>query len=181
VFHLFNDAVCYSEETSIGLKLHRLMDLNAGCFAGDNPDPSVQHSFLIVATGKSFVVVGADATTKAEWLAAFDSVLADIRKHTKDASASAVGGGGGSAAGSAVAAAAQQSQPSLAPIWAGNHSAAECSLCRAEFTFFRRRHHCRACGALCCGDCSEHERLLRHIDARDPVRVCDKCAPGIPE
>jgi hypothetical protein len=49
VFHLFSDAVCYSEETSIGLKLHRLMDLNAGCFAGDNPDPSVPHSFMVCA------------------------------------------------------------------------------------------------------------------------------------
>ncbi len=52
-----------------------------------------------MATGKSFVVGAADAGAKAEWLAAFDTVLVDIRKQTKETSAAAPSAGGGSVAG----------------------------------------------------------------------------------
>ena len=41
-----------------------------------------------------------------------------------------------------------------------------CSICHCEFSLVRRRHHCRKCGALVCGECSDH--FL-------PDRVCDTC------
>ena len=42
-----------------------------------------------------------------------------------------------------------------APVWASDATSNECSLCRAEFTWLRRRHHCRRCGLLVCDDCSK--------------------------
>ena len=53
-------------------------------------------------------------------------------------------------------------------LWVKDHVQSGCSVCRKEFTFFRRRHHCRACGGLVCGDCSETSTLLRD-------RVCAVC------
>src|SRR5690606_33359766 len=33
----------------------------------------------------------------------------------------------------------------------------------------------RGCGRVCCAPCSEHRKLLPHIDPNKPVRICDKC------
>lgn len=43
------------------------------------------------------------------------------------------------------------------------------------FSFFRRRHHCRACGSLVCGDDSKQKLVLTHIHETNKQRVCDKC------
>ena len=33
----------------------------------------------------------------------------------------------------------------------------------------------RACGGVCCAQCSKHRAVLSTVDAEKPVRVCDKC------
>jgi len=38
--------------------------------------------------------------------------------------------------------------------WTPDTASDHCLLCGIEFTLFRRRHHCRLCGALVCGSCS---------------------------
>jgi len=46
-----------------------------------------------------------------------------------------------------------------------------CPYCKEAFTLFFRRHHCRACGEICCSKCSDtsHETLSR---------VCVGCREG---
>ena len=39
-------------------------------------------------------------------------------------------------------------QSSKLVLWMPDSSATDCSACAMQFTFFRRRHHCRACGAF---------------------------------
>jgi hypothetical protein len=39
----------------------------------------------------------------------------------------------------------------LAPSWVPDEAVVECPLCKEPFTFFFRRHHCRACGKVVCG------------------------------
>eukprot|EP00004_Rigifila_ramosa_P023056 TRINITY_DN6414_c0_g3_i1.p1 TRINITY_DN6414_c0_g3~~TRINITY_DN6414_c0_g3_i1.p1 ORF type:complete len:361 (-),score=66.48 TRINITY_DN6414_c0_g3_i1:32-1024(-) len=49
-------------------------------------------------------------------------------------------------------------------------------LCKAIFTFLRRRHHCRACGKLVCSSCASTEHwkpLPPHF--MEPVRHCYMC------
>jgi hypothetical protein len=53
-----------------------------------------------------------------------------------------------------------------------------------SFSLFRRRHHCRLCGRLCCHPCSSNCMYAAGSD--DPVRVCNECfenesilSPGI--
>ena len=70
------------------------------------------------------------------------------------------------AAAAAAATAAAQGPPA--------HLSISCSICRVSFGFFTRRHHCRACGALCCGTCSRQRAQLQGwAFAR---RVCDPCS-----
>ena len=74
-------------------------------------------------------------------------------------------------AAAAAAAAAAQGPPAA-------HLSISCSICRASFGFFTRRHHCRACGALCCDACSrQRARLQGWAFAR---RVCDPCSQAAP-
>lgn len=57
--------------------------------------------------------------------------------------------------------------------WQANSSSNLCSICSRKFTLLKRRHHCRRCGALVCGKCSQATRLDRVLG--DFVRVCDRC------
>ncbi|CAM9507953.1 unnamed protein product, partial [Hapterophycus canaliculatus] len=41
-----------------------------------------------------------------------------------------------------------------ASLWVPDDMALNCCVCKAEFTMYRRRHHCRTCGRVACDDCS---------------------------
>lgn len=51
--------------------------------------------------------------------------------------------------------------------WVADEESDACRLCEAEFGFVTRKHHCRACGELCCADCS--------ANTFNEKRACDKC------
>jgi|LauGreDrversion4_2_1035121.scaffolds.fasta_scaffold26844_4 hypothetical protein len=63
--------------------------------------------------------------------------------------------------------------------WVPDEEGAACSICHAEFSITRRRHHCRKCGSLVCGSCSDHFVQIDDSGSTSntpsPVRVCDKC------
>lgn len=61
------------------------------------------------------------------------------------------------------------------PIWVPDQLVVACSCCNASFTLFRRRHHCRACGQIFCGECSKFTRNLDCWGYNGPVRVCEAC------
>ena len=57
--------------------------------------------------------------------------------------------------------------------WVPDEEGRGCVICHAEFSLTRRRHHCRKCGALVCGTCSDHFMVLPGETSE--VRVCDTC------
>lgn len=50
-----------------------------------------------------------------------------------------------------------------------------CMECEAEFTFFKRKHHCRACGSVVCGTCSPYQARISAIEEPGGSRVCVNC------
>ena len=48
-----------------------------------------------------------------------------------------------------------------------------CLLCRVAFSMRIRRHHCRVCYRLVCGNCSPHTVELNSSEG--PARVCNEC------
>lgn len=57
-------------------------------------------------------------------------------------------------------------------LWVPDESKTNCMRCSVEFSFFVRRHHCRYCGRLLCGDCCPFpmdEQPRRCVDCADIV------------
>nr|CCA21290.1 myosinlike protein putative [Albugo laibachii Nc14] len=74
------------------------------------------------------------------------------------------------------------------PSWIEPSTRRTCMLCENNFKFGSRRHHCRHCGRVCCGECStfsvEANRFPKDFPVRnsgggksgkDPQRVCRTC------
>jgi hypothetical protein len=59
------------------------------------------------------------------------------------------------------------------PTWVRDAAAPLCFKCRTSFSFWTRRHHCRACGLVVCGACSARE--LPCVGG-GRARVCNDCA-----
>jgi hypothetical protein len=62
------------------------------------------------------------------------------------------------------------------PKWIADDTTTTCQYCKQAFSFFNRRHHCRRCGGIFCGSCSNNFPLPR-MGFIDPVRVCVNCVP----
>ncbi|CEO99998.1 hypothetical protein PBRA_007732 [Plasmodiophora brassicae] len=59
--------------------------------------------------------------------------------------------------------------------WVDDQHCPVCMACKLEFTRFRRRHHCRACGGIFCAACSANRSAILRKGVTAPVRVCDAC------
>ncbi|XP_037958388.1 hepatocyte growth factor-regulated tyrosine kinase substrate isoform X2 [Teleopsis dalmanni] len=59
-----------------------------------------------------------------------------------------------------------------APNWADGKV---CHRCRKEFSVLIRKHHCRNCGQVFCGDCTAKQCPLPKYGIEKDVRVCDVC------
>lgn len=63
------------------------------------------------------------------------------------------------------------------PSLRGNNwvvDASHCQGCSSQFTFINRKHHCRRCGGLFCGTCTQQRMVLRG-QGDSPVRICAPC------
>ncbi|KAI3800324.1 hypothetical protein L1987_28413 [Smallanthus sonchifolius] len=63
------------------------------------------------------------------------------------------------------------------PSLRGNNwviDATHCQGCSSQFTFINRKHHCRRCGGLFCGSCTQQRMYLRG-QGEAPVRICEPC------
>lgn len=70
-----------------------------------------------------------------------------------------------------------RSQPIMMPPprWIPDEEAPVCMACAQSFTTFRRRHHCRNCGGVFCGVCSNSQAPLPKFGLNKAVRVCRNC------
>jgi len=59
-----------------------------------------------------------------------------------------------------------------APAWADGEV---CHRCRVTFGMVQRKHHCRACGQVFCGQCSSKVSTLPKFGIEKEVRVCEAC------
>lgn len=60
------------------------------------------------------------------------------------------------------------------PEWLPDHETDTCMACDNLFTLIKRRHHCRSCGKIFCGDCCRLKARLLYLDNKE-ARVCNNC------
>ncbi|KAI8581025.1 hypothetical protein K450DRAFT_234273 [Umbelopsis ramanniana AG] len=55
------------------------------------------------------------------------------------------------------------------------NSAKDCDECGKAFTFLRQKYHCKNCGCVVCGNCSENRYEIPKFGFNNPVRCCNTC------
>jgi hypothetical protein len=59
------------------------------------------------------------------------------------------------------------------PAWVPDNQATTCFKCDNQFTIVNRRHHCRFCGQIFCGECTM--RRGKMSSSPQMSRFCDEC------
>ncbi|KAH9261804.1 hypothetical protein BASA81_000460 [Batrachochytrium salamandrivorans] len=59
--------------------------------------------------------------------------------------------------------------------WMPDNVCRVCYRCELPFSLFRRRHHCRVCGLVFCGDCAGNYVNGAPLGFSQFVRACDEC------
>ncbi|KAL5755459.1 hypothetical protein ACOSQ2_020205 [Xanthoceras sorbifolium] len=66
-------------------------------------------------------------------------------------------------------------------FWMPDQSCRVCYECDSQFTIFNRRHHCRLCGRVFCGQCTTNSVPAPSVDPKtdrdewEKIRVCNYC------
>jgi hypothetical protein len=138
-------------------KLHRMIDINSAFRVTNTPlsdsvGPNKSSSFMIVSSKKSFQLYSENEADKNQWLEQITECMQKTRKQLGVTDEEHV----------------------HRPVWKQDGTTTNCPYCRVKFTMVKRRHHCRKCGNLVCGDCSK--RRFQLTDKGGKERVCDDCA-----
>lgn len=162
-FWLFNDKILYGEENATVVKQCKVYSLNREILliacrvseaVGECGD--VDRAFLIESPSKSFIVWANSVAEKDEWILNIQRCILSERENWEIETGK------------------------VAPLWTPDAQSKYCSLCKAEFSTFFRRHHCRHCGTLVCDNCSNRRVLIPHV-SNLPVRSCDNCYEELAE
>jgi len=109
------------------------------------------HGFQILSYGESFTVQTSNLKEKKEWMNALREATNAYAKNFP------------------------HMQRDTAPIWESDDAAPQCMRCKNAFTVISRRHHCRSCGMVVCGDCSPFKAIVPGVNREREVRVCSIC------
>eukprot|EP00794_Sanderia_malayensis_P017006 gene17006-18719_t len=153
-FFLFNDAICYGNIIINEKKYNKqhILPLEEVKIIGLEDDEGLRNGWQIINPTKSFAVYAATSTEKAEWMAHIQKCIDDLLAKTG-----------------------KKPSKEHAAVWVPDSDANCCMHCKkSKFTAINRRHHCRRCGLVVCGNCSSRKFLLTHISSK-PIRVCDTC------
>ncbi|XP_068938675.1 pleckstrin homology domain-containing family F member 1 isoform X2 [Petaurus breviceps papuanus] len=113
---------------------------------------NAKNRWMIKTSKKSFVVSAASVTEREEWIRHIEEC---VRRQLR-----ATG------------------HPPItehAAPWIPDKATDICMRCtQTKFSTLTRRHHCRKCGFVVCGDCSRERFLMPRLSSK-PLRVCGLC------
>ncbi|EGC39822.1 hypothetical protein DICPUDRAFT_26275, partial [Dictyostelium purpureum] len=159
-FILFSDALVYGTKIeTVGApiyKFHRLLLLH-GSKLSKLDDSKFKNSFQIIHSIKSFTLIAESEQEKQSWTKSIEDAQNFLSKHGSSLNIL------------------KKEEVTLqsAPVWVPDSEALQCMECQIKFTTIRRRHHCRNCGNVVCGKCSDQKWTLDQN--KKDVRVCKAC------
>lgn len=159
-FFLFNDLIVYgtivlNKKKYINPNLIELKNVQIKSIP-DGDDPELRNGWIIMSPKKTFCVYASTVREKIEWMTHISNCIEKLSNNNRKAFD-------------------QVKNVDVAPQWIPDRSAETCMRCRkAKFTMVNRRHHCRQCGFVICGDCSKNRYKLPS-QSEEPLRVCNEC------
>jgi FYVE/RhoGEF/PH domain-containing protein 5/6 len=161
MFFLFSDMLLHTEPAGTDVyKFKNEMPIFM-MKVGEPVVSLVPHSFNVESTTRSLILVASSEAEKMEWITELRKAISEERKKRsslrREISTMVISGVFGA----------------QAPIMVPDKSVTMCQACSAAFTFTFRRHHCRGCGKVVCGGCSQWKAYLPYLKKFE--RVCEKC------
>lgn len=145
-------------------------------------DQAARWLSLIRAPKARAKVPPAERVQAVQVLAPSTSVSAHVGGSSINAGGAVVGSGGEGIAcgGSFVIAATSVPHPAAPRTWMKDEDAPNCCICSVAFSFFRRRHHCRICLRVICGNCCKKEQLAPDshgvaLVSAEAILCCSQC------
>lgn len=171
MFFLLTDVLLYT--TPIGgnqYKLNKMLPL-LGMQVTVPDSPDFVNEFSIISTTRSFTLTAGTPEERDEWVEALNKAIDVVTKRKITFANKARHDSAG------VTEQETEGTTKLgekAPVWIPDARVTMCMSCTKTFTAINRRHHCRACGNVVCGSCSENTAPLAYLNYTQ-ARVCDKC------
>ncbi|KAH3764512.1 protein piccolo [Pelomyxa schiedti] len=154
-FFLFSDCIIYGDILRSGYKFRRQVYLRNATIKTVADTSKIKYALQILGKQKSFIVCAKDSQEKEAW-------INDITVAKQSLAHSTNPGNDGNCISNEDA-----------PIWVPDYTSEMCMSCNARFTLILRRHHCRKCGHVVCGYCSEMRYFIDSLNQY--ARVCGPC------
>ncbi|DAZ97923.1 TPA: hypothetical protein N0F65_007264 [Lagenidium giganteum] len=168
MLHLFNDILLYSGVLITGgYRIRRVVYLSSKAVGVKSCVPASYHSlfesralredcgFVVTSMEKTFVLFAATPADRTQWIKQIDTAIRDAQKNSNNNN--------------------EEGPADAAALWVPDAVVESCTLCRSPFRLYFRRHHCRRCGAVVCGNCSGKRSILFVADSAREERVCNVC------
>lgn len=164
-FILLSDCLLYTSYygTVSGLRVNYELPLN-GMRVSLPQTEDYNNEFSIITITRSFTLRARSNTERQEWIDELQNAIKDNQQHllsflnrqleTQHSNDRQLG--------------------KVAPLWITDSRVSMCQQCTSIFTVTFRRHHCRACGRVVCGPCSDYEAPLQYQKFKNS-RVCEEC------
>ncbi|KAG2762103.1 hypothetical protein PC129_g930 [Phytophthora cactorum] len=184
MIHLFNDILLYSNVLiNGGYRVRRIVHLQSKAVGVKTELPAPVQAlfdqqskrrhkdcgFVVTSREKTFILFTETPESQREWVDAISNAVKEAQKQKKAGTGDEADGDGNnleSCEGPADAAA----------LWVPDEMAESCTNCKASFrAYYRRKHHCRRCGAVVCDTCSSGRAPLFVGESSRTERVCKPC------
>lgn len=165
-FILLSDCLLYTSYygTVSGLRVNYELPLN-GMRVCLPQTEDYNNEFSIITVTRSFTLRAKSDTERQEWIDELQTAIKENQQHLLSFLNHQLE--------------TQHSNSGLqlgkeAPLWITDSRVSMCQQCTSLFTVTFRRHHCRACGRVVCGPCSDYEAPLQYQKFKNS-RVCEEC------
>ncbi|XP_074067546.1 pleckstrin homology domain-containing family F member 1 isoform X2 [Macrotis lagotis] len=154
IFFLFNDILVYGSIVISKRKYssQHIIPLEEVTLETLPNTWNAKNRWMIKTSKKSFVVSAASMTEREEWIRHIEEC---VRRQLR--------------------ATGRPPTTEHAAPWIPDKATDICMRCtQTKFSALTRRHHCRKCGFVVCGDCSRERFLMPRLSSK-PLRVCGLC------
>lgn len=157
---LLSDVLLTTASFPSGLRLKAELPLEGMKVTEPQQTKDHENEFNIISVERSFTLAASSPEEKEEWVTAIKNAVAAVMEKRSTFMSEEVSLD-------------EFVLGNQAPVWIPDARVTMCQICTSEFTITWRRHHCRACGKVICGNCSKNKVYLEYL--KKIGRVCDEC------